>query len=119
MKNRPAFEAVLNNITDCVGEYNTMTIKDGAKLLNLIRTLSANIFYLSEEFITFRSDYVTKVNELVEYHSVSESEYKALEEIPELEACEQTLKHARIVLDSMRSILSDLKTEKQLMNYEK
>ena len=102
-------ENILNNISDCIDDYESGTYLTKEKLLVLNRRLSSNIYYLKkhniEELQKFKSIIYNSKG------SVARATCEAHEQVPELRMTRKILDSCRNVSISINNELSIIKNE--------
>lgn len=103
-------ESILNNITECVQNYESGTFLTKEKLLTLNRRLSSNIYYLTKHNI----EAFEKFNSII-YNNKKDSNAKATviahQEVPELRMTRKILESCKNVSISINNELSIIKNE--------
>ena len=109
-------EELLNEISQSIQEYkdldNKLDFKQCETLTNLMKDLSANLFFLENHLNDSRQEYYSTIVKLLKNHSATEAEKRAKDLHPDKRMLERYTTSAYKVLDSVRSHLSFLKNEK-------
>ena len=102
---------ILDNITDCIDNYESGTFLTKEKLLALNRRLSSNIYYLTK----YNIEAFQKFNSII-YNNNKDSNAKATvkahQEVPELRQTRKILEACKNVSISINNELSIIKNEK-------
>ncbi len=100
---------ILNNITDCIDDYEGGTFLTKEKLLQLNRRLSSNLYYLSK----YNIEAFQKFNSIIynSNKSVARATVDAHQEIPELRMTRKILESCKNVSISINNELSIIKNE--------
>ena len=109
-------EEILNEITNTIQDYKRMksvlVFNDTEYLSTLMKDLSSNLFFLEAHLSDARDEYYSTIVKLLKNHSATEAEKRAKDLHPEKRMLERFLTSGYKVLDSIRSHISLLKTEK-------
>lgn len=102
-------EKHLENITNLIDRYNTLSISSAPELSHILRQLTCELFYLEK----FRSEYQELHNGIMHDFkgSVAASLILANEKYPELYMLRRIMNAAYRVVDALRSNISVIKKE--------
>lgn len=101
-------------LSDLVNEYYQADISDGGRLVELIKKITGNLFYLETVRAEIHDRYETKVFNLVkEGHSVARAINEANVEIPEMYQLRRILDAGYRITDAIRTNISFIKSEMQ------
>ena len=111
-------EKLLTEITVTIQKYKDLDDKldfqQCETLVNLMKDLSSNLFFLETHLNDARQEYYTTIHNLKkEGNANSSAETEAKHRHPDKRMLEQLTRSAGKVLESIRSHLSYLKNEKQ------
>jgi hypothetical protein len=100
---------ILNNITQCIDDYESGTYLTKEKLLTLNRRLSSNIYYLTK----YNIEAFEKFNSIIynSNKSVARATCEAHEEVKELRHTRKILEACKNVSISINNELSIIKNE--------
>jgi hypothetical protein len=100
---------ILNNITQCIDDYESGTYLTKEKLLTLNRRLSSNIYYLTK----YNIEAFEKFNSIIynSNNSVARATCEAHEEVKELRHTRKILEACKNVSISINNELSIIKNE--------
>lgn len=107
-------EKSIEDMYSIVNRYKTMKTLNGHEINEMLKDLSAYLFYLGTVRVQVHNLWQTKVKTLVDSgSSVSRAENEAHVEYPEMYKLRTYMRYASGVSDAMRSNLSYLKQEMQ------
>lgn len=109
------FFKALDNIADNIKEYRKLKIEyhNGSKLNDILKQVSATLYYLEKERANFHDQYQKRIQQLIlEGSTVARAENMAHSEIPEIYLLRRTMDSAYEVCNAIRTNLSWLKQEK-------
>ena len=102
-------EKHLENVTNIINKYNSLTINSGNELSDLLRKLTCELFYLEKH----RSEYnEAHTSIMFNYNgSVSAAKVEADSQVPELYMLRRVMNAAYRCVDALRSNISYIKKE--------
>lgn len=109
------FDAALENIADNIKSYRQLKIQyhSGEKLNDILKQISATLYYLETERSKAHDTFQKRIGELVlSGMTVSRAENQAHIDVPEMYQLRRIMDAAYLVTDAIRSNLSWLKNEK-------
>jgi len=102
------------HLDGCIKEYRQMHPMNGERLNYLLQQISGTLYYLEDVRSEVHNNYQIKIEELVgEGNSVARAIVKADIEFPLMYKIRHRMKGAYVAIDSIRSNISWLKSEKQ------
>ena len=114
--NMEGFNTALEHLAEQVKKYRNTSIKvhSGEQLNEILKQLSATLYYLEGERAKYHEQFQDKINTLVfEGSTVARAENQAHKDIPELYMLRRIMDAGYEVIGAIRSNLSWLKSEKQ------
>lgn len=107
-------EKALDHITKEIAKYRQTDIMDGEALVEILKQITATLFYLEKERSKYHDDFQSIINKLVlEGQSVSRSENVAHIKVPEMYLLRRIMDSAYTCVDAIRTNISWAKQEKQ------
>ena len=110
-------EETLDAVASSIENYNSTNSHTPENLINILRNLSANLFFLESVRASKQKAFEAIVYGLVgTNYSVSKATNEAEVKVPELYMLRRIMTAAYKVLESVRTEISYMKSEKQLAN---
>ena len=114
------FEKALDHITGQIELYRETDVMDGESLVEVLKQITATLFYLEKERSSYHNKFQTLINQLVTGgDSVARAENEAHKQIPEMYLLRHIMTSAYEVVGAIRTNISWLKTEKHYSDTQK
>lgn len=109
----------LDEVTQCIEWYSENKNASPHKLVEILRVISTNVFFLETYRANFKHSYESMVfNEVNEGSSVARAVNKAEVELPELYMLRHIIDSSYRVCDAIRTQVSLMKSEKTNVNVQ-
>lgn len=106
-------EKALEHIASQIKLYRETDILDGAQLVEILKQITATLYYLENERSKYHSKYQSIINiEVLQGKTVARADNKANVEVPELYLLRRVMDSAYEVVGAIRTNISWLKSEK-------
>jgi len=104
----------LDHLTGQIKKYRQTDIYDGESLVEILKQITATLYYLETERSKYHDDFQKTINQLVlENNSVARAENQAHVQIPEMYMLRHIMSCAYEIVGAIRTNISWAKSEKQ------